>query len=31
MSAAGEGNAGGKLSVWLNTKKDEYYYIEENK
>jgi hypothetical protein len=31
MTAAVEVNAGGKLSVWLNTKKDEYYYIEENK
>jgi hypothetical protein len=28
MSAAGEGNAGGKLSVWLKTKPTEYYYIE---
>jgi hypothetical protein len=28
MAAAGEGNAGGKLSVWLKTKPTEYYYIE---
>ena len=27
MQAAGVGNAGGKLSVWLNTKSTEYYYI----
>ena len=29
MTAAGEINAGGKLSVWLDTKKDEYYYIDK--
>lgn len=28
MTAAGEGNAGGKLSVWLKTKPTEYYYID---
>ena len=28
MAAAGEGNAGGKLSVWLKTKPTEYYYIK---
>jgi hypothetical protein len=28
MTAAGEGNAGGKLSVWLKTKPTEYYYIK---
>jgi hypothetical protein len=30
MIAAGVTNAGGKLSVWLNTKKDEYFYIKED-
>ena len=29
MTALGISNAGGKLSVWLNTKKDEYYYIDK--
>jgi hypothetical protein len=28
LAAAGEGNAGGKLSVWLKTKPTEYYYIK---
>ena len=28
MTAAGEVNAGGKLSVWLKTKPTEYYYIK---
>jgi hypothetical protein len=28
MTAANVVNAGGKLSVWLNTKSTEYYYIE---
>ena len=27
MTKAGLGNAGGKLSVWLKTKSDEYYYF----
>jgi hypothetical protein len=30
MTKTGVVNAGGKLSVWLNTKPDEYYYIKEN-
>lgn len=29
MTSLGIGNAGGKLSAWLNTKKDEYFYIKE--
>jgi len=29
MTAAGEGNANGKLSAWLKTKPTEYYYIEK--
>jgi len=28
MTNAEVGNAGGKISVWLNTKPTEYYYIE---
>ena len=28
MTAAGVGNAGGKLSTWLKTKPSEYYYIK---
>ena len=29
MTKAGVANASGKLSVWLNTKKDLYYYIQK--
>lgn len=30
MTAAGVPNAGGRLSVWLNTKPNEYFYIKDS-
>jgi hypothetical protein len=30
MTALGIGNAGGKLSVWLNTRSTEYYYLPKD-